>query len=132
MRLSTKQVVAVETLFQRYLAGEHKQVWAEHVALGALEPGEQSYAATLAVARETMRRARYNIGQLVGRLKSADFAFGPYWWEAPTYKDRQTDPMWREWYPAVFSLPKPNVHEQLAELEARAGRAPSPLFWSTP
>jgi len=33
-----------------------------------------------------------------------------------------------ERYPAVFALPKPNVHEQLAELEARVGRIPLSLY----
>jgi hypothetical protein len=42
---------------ERYLTGEHEQVWAELVALGAAVRDEPLYSDALAVARETMRRA---------------------------------------------------------------------------
>lgn len=59
----------------RYLAGEHEQVWADLVALGpvALEPKHAADA--LAVANETMRRVEQNIATIAGRLKAMDYRF---------------------------------------------------------
>jgi hypothetical protein len=55
---------------ERYQAGEHEQVWAELYALGTAVREEPLYGDALAVARETMRRARYNIETLIPRLQT--------------------------------------------------------------
>jgi hypothetical protein len=52
---------------ERYLVGEHEQVWAELVALGEAVRDEPVYSDALVVARETMRRARWNIETLIPR-----------------------------------------------------------------
>jgi hypothetical protein len=49
----------------RYLDGEHEQVWAELVALGAAVRDEPLYSDAWAIACETMRRVRHNIELLV-------------------------------------------------------------------
>lgn len=73
---------------ERYLAGEHQLVWAELQALGAAVREEPLYSDALAVARETMRRARANIELLIPRLRAAGYDFGYGWlmaeaeWEA--------------------------------------------------
>lgn len=45
---------------ERYLNGEYEQVWAELLELGAQIRDEPLYSDALAVARETMNRARKN------------------------------------------------------------------------
>ncbi len=63
----------------RYLSGEHEQVWAELVALGAAVREEPLYSDAWAVACETMRRARYNIELLIPRLEAFGYQFGHSW-----------------------------------------------------
>jgi hypothetical protein len=93
------------TYFERYLAGEQEQVWAEIVAVGAAVREEPLYSDALAVARETMRRARHNIELLVERLQAIGYRFG-YAWLAKEGR---------------FSK------EAIAELEARVGTLPLSL-----
>jgi hypothetical protein len=64
------------TYLDRYLAGEHEQVWDELMALGAAVREEPVYSDALAVARETMRRSRSNIETLIPRLDQAGYVFG--------------------------------------------------------
>ncbi|MGZ3680588.1 MAG: hypothetical protein ACXWQR_18935 [Ktedonobacterales bacterium] len=64
------------TFLERYVAGEHEQVWAELVALGAAVRQEPLHADALAVARETMRRARQNVLLLIRRLREVGYRFG--------------------------------------------------------
>lgn len=60
----------------RYLSGEHEQVWRELTQLGAQVRSDPVYPDALAVARETMRRACHNIEILIPRPREADYAFG--------------------------------------------------------
>jgi hypothetical protein len=59
----------------RYRNGECEQVWAELLAAGARVRGQPLCDEALAVARETMRRARANIELLVPRLQSLGYQF---------------------------------------------------------
>jgi hypothetical protein len=59
----------------RYQAGEHQQVWLELVALGDAVRQEPVYSDALAVASETMRRARENIQTLISRLHDVGYNF---------------------------------------------------------
>ncbi len=63
------------TYLQRYIAGEHEAVWDELFTLGAAIREEPLYADALAVARETMTRARHNVELLVARLKANGYEF---------------------------------------------------------
>jgi hypothetical protein len=63
------------TYLDRYLAGEYEQVWDEVMACGAAVREEPLYADALAVARETMRRARFNVETLVERLRGNGYQF---------------------------------------------------------
>lgn len=60
---------------ERYLNGEHEQVWNELIALGDSVRHEPVYSDARAVAQETMRRARRNIETLYQRLQSIGFQF---------------------------------------------------------
>jgi len=60
------------TYLERYLAGEHQQVWSDLIALGTLLRSNSSYNDALAVAKETMSRVKYNVGAVVARLKSVN------------------------------------------------------------
>ncbi len=66
------------TYLDRYLAGEHEQVWDELLALGAAVREQPLYADALAVARETMRRARFNVETIVGKLRKNGYIFESY------------------------------------------------------
>lgn len=101
----------------RYLAGEHEQVWAELGALGARVREEPLYADARAVARETMRRARLNIETLIPRLRAVGYRFGYYWQRKNTREDDS------------FHLPRfapagRDARVQLAFLERQVGPLP--------
>ena len=61
--------------FDRYLAGEHEQVWKDLVALGAEARSEAHAADALAVAYETMHRVDRNVRILVERLDRLGYRF---------------------------------------------------------
>lgn len=86
------------SFLERYERGEHEQVWAELVALGAAVREEPVYTDALAVAHETMRRARANIDRLIPRLVRVGFLFGYGWLQPPAFQPFG----WREreWYRA--------------------------------
>lgn len=125
---------------ERYLAGEYEQVWAELQTLGAAVREEPVYADALAVARETMRRARANIETLIERLLALGYQFG--------YKGRDpelalhlrilTDDI-SDWPavirlnqearrpPPTFASPSPETPETLEELQRQYGLFPLSL-----
>ena len=61
---------------ERYMNGEYEQVWDDLLELGPVVRQEHLYADALAVARETMRRVRRNIEELIQRLIDLGFVFG--------------------------------------------------------
>lgn len=63
------------TYLERYLAGEREAVWAELSALGGAIQEEPLASDALAVARETMRRARINVELLAQRLTALGYHF---------------------------------------------------------
>jgi hypothetical protein len=122
MRKGVQTMAATITYLERYLAGEHEHVWAELTALSAAVREEPVFSDALAVARETMRRARHNIELLVARLGALGYQFGYAWWDANYLDMLEDDPC-----PPVFAVPQPDVQHQLAELEARVGPLPLSL-----
>jgi hypothetical protein len=60
---------------ERYRRGEHEQVWAELLALGGRVREKPLHADALAVAHETMTRARANIELLAPRLTTLGYQF---------------------------------------------------------
>jgi hypothetical protein len=64
------------TYLERYTNGEYEPVWNELQALGPAVLQEPLYSDALAVARETMRRTRRNIEELIQRLIRIGFVFG--------------------------------------------------------
>jgi len=66
------------TCLERYLAGEHEQVWAELRALGNAIRREPVLSDARAVAAEMMRRVRRNLQRIVARLEAAGYTFGLY------------------------------------------------------
>jgi hypothetical protein len=127
----------MKSFLQRYQRSDHEQVWRELVALGPTVREEPLYADALAVARETMRRARHNIELLVPRLSSLGFAFGCQWVLEcpPAYVHRRPELAdgWRHWVMeaqheyCTFRPPLPDVLERIADLEQRTGILPLSL-----
>lgn len=95
------------TFLERYQNGEYEQVWAELLARGSSIRNEPLLEDALAVARETMTKARTNIEKLIERLQAIGYEF-----EDPEI---------------VFIPPQPEVHEQIASLESKAGVIPLSL-----
>ncbi len=65
----------MSTYLERYKNGEYEQVWAELLALGGQIRQEPLFSEALAVARETMGRAKYNVELLYKRLKAINYEF---------------------------------------------------------
>lgn len=63
------------TYLERYLNGDYEQVWQELIALGDQVRQDPIYSDALAVARETMNRARRNVEIIYTRLKSIGYEF---------------------------------------------------------
>ena len=63
------------TFLERYQAGDHVAVWDELMALGDGVRHEPHYADAVAVATETMRRARHNVELLIRRLDARGYRF---------------------------------------------------------
>ena len=59
---------SLNSYFERYLAGERVEVWNELIALGEAVRTPPLLDEALAVAREIVRRAKYNLGLLQQRL----------------------------------------------------------------
>jgi hypothetical protein len=65
----------VPSYYDRYQGGEHEAVWTDLQALGKEVHNEPIYSDALAVARETMSRARTNIETLIARLDQIGYRF---------------------------------------------------------
>jgi hypothetical protein len=91
------------TYLERYNAGEREQVWDELLALGAAVRDEPLYSDALAVARETMGRARHNVELIVERLREKGYKFS------------SKEP---------YKPPPADTDEQIAQLEERVGAIP--------
>jgi hypothetical protein len=74
-RPPARRTMPKRSFLNRYLAGEHVQVWADLVALGpdVRKPPYKDEA--LEVARETMRRVDANVRTLVTRLQTLNYRF---------------------------------------------------------
>lgn len=97
----------MSTFAERYRRGEHEQVWAELLALGRAVRQEPLQADALAVAHETMRRARENITRLVPRLHEIGYRFD--------YPDE------------IVMLPSTSPLDPVSWLDHRAGSLPLSL-----
>jgi hypothetical protein len=105
----------------RYLAGEHEQVWQELTRRGEQIGSGAIQADARAVARETMRRARHNIEVLIPRLHRAGYAFG-----FRALGLEETLPGFAQTY-RVFAPPPPDIGSQLDAFEQRTGALPQSL-----
>lgn len=110
----------------RYLSGECQPVWDELVGLGAAVREEPLYGDALAVARETMRRARANIETLIPRLHELGYEFGYSWAVRRGALPAEEAQEWERYEPP-FSPPQADVAQVVEEIERRAGALPLPL-----
>jgi hypothetical protein len=133
------------SFLDRYQQGACEEVWAELLALGEQVRTEPLYADALAVAHETMRRARANIETLIPRLRAIGYQFGYGWLEAMVDREEQGfTPEELANYPAIaadlqslrqeahrfpepFVPPSPDITEQLRRIEELVGVLPLSL-----
>jgi hypothetical protein len=107
----------MSSFIDRYEHGECEQLWAELQAPGERVREEPFYSDALAVAHETMRRARHNLALLVPRLSELGYRFGCM--SLPGIRDLQ--------HPQVLAPPAPDVKEKVSEFESRYGTLPLSL-----
>jgi len=99
---------------ERYLEGQHGQVWTELYGIGArVREDEQTWADAVAVAQETMARVRRNIERLREELPRIGYRF--------------SRPQ------RVLVPPPPDVTEQIDRTEATIGAVPLAfrVFWES-
>ncbi len=92
--------------FDRYIAGEHGEVWQELIALGPAVREDPYAAGALAVAYETMGRVGANVRHVTARLQALGYRGA----SAQAHKP-----------------PDPKTHKQIARLEKAAGALPLSL-----
>jgi hypothetical protein len=100
----------MDSFLERYQRGECERVWLELQALGERVREEPVYSDALAVARETMRRVRYNCALLRERLQMVGYKFG-YDWAPPILVARVLDE------PPALGTPLADIQERLQALE---------------
>lgn len=114
------------TYLERYVSGEYEQVWDELVTLGAAVRQDPVYTDALAVARETMRRARANIDRLIPRLVRIGYLFGYGWLQPPAFQPFDWDA--RAWHRASLDWARKqppiltsatDADEELSSMRAR-------------
>ena len=94
----------------RYIQGDHVQVWTEMTSLsGRVRDDESTLADATAVVAETMRRARANVVTLVAELQTGGYRF----------QDAEGRP--------PFEPSAPDIVRQLDDLERRIGPMPMAL-----
>jgi hypothetical protein len=77
---------------ERYLRGDHVQVWTEMTAVGArVRDDESIFADACAVVAETMRRARANVEVLVDELRARGYRYADDAGGAPPFEPPATD-----------------------------------------
>ena len=110
----------MDSFLERYQRGECERVWLELQALGKRVREEPVYSDALAVARETMRRARHNCILLHERLQTIGYKFG-YDWAPPILVARVLDE------PPVLGTPLADIQERLEALEQAGAVLPLSL-----
>lgn len=105
---------------ERYIKGEHVQVWEELTALGPAVRKSPHSEQARAVAVETMLRVRRNCELLISRLKSLGYVFGVYPDGSRGYASEGS-----------LVLPSSSTLADIAELDELVGPLPLSLaaFW---
>jgi hypothetical protein len=62
-------------ILERYLSGKQSEVWHDLMVLGSAVRSEQYYEDAVAVAAETMKRARHNVELIVPKLEKLGYRF---------------------------------------------------------
>lgn len=114
-RIPNLRATAPLPLFERYLAGEHEQVWADLVSLGEAVRTDAHAADALAVAYETMHRVEQNVRTLVSRLEGLGYSFVTPG-RAGSFFGLRKPAAHRPWTPPVEG-----TWDRILELESAAG-----------
>lgn len=108
---------------ERYLQGDHESVWAELVALGSEVLSEQYLNEAKDVARETMRRVRWNLDLLIPRLRAQGYRFGDGFYDDMSPEERVV----AERETPILSDPSPDTPQLIDQLEQAVGMLPLSL-----
>jgi hypothetical protein len=116
----------------RYQAGEHEDVWAELVALNGQVRREPFRNDAVAVAAETMRRARHNVEAIIVVLDEMGYQFLASR-TAEYFPPSNINPFTKEPMPGprelirkamIFDPPDPDAADKILEWERLAGAIP--------
>ena len=117
------------SLLDRYQDGDQLRVWAEMIQLGSSVRDPQYFDDATAVARETMRRARHNVEQIIEKLDRLGYRFTRWVDYSRDLKDElKPDPSRLPSLkdPQVFQPARASAPEDLDVLEELIG-GPLPL-----
>jgi len=110
-------------LYDRYLEGFYQEVYDELLAKQEQVVEGHNYEDALLVAREIMKRVRYNVGLLIPRLRDLEYQFGKGFFEDMSPEERamvETDA-------PIFKKPDPKTPEKVLLLEQLTGTLPLSL-----
>lgn len=114
------------TWLARYLQGFHQEVYDELLALGEQVFAEPFSYEALLVAREIMRRVKYNITVLLPRLHTLGYQFGVGFFEGMTPEERAS----AERDVPIYREPDEQAREKVQTLEQFTGTLPLALkYW---
>lgn len=109
--------------YDRYLEGFYQEVYDELLAEQEQVFEEQSYEDALLVAREIMKRVRYNVELLIPRLHDLGYQFGEGFFEDMSPEERAMV----ENDAPIFKEPDPKTPEKVLLLEQLTGTLPLSL-----
>src|SRR6266700_8324392 len=110
-------------LYDRYLEGFYQEVYDELLAKQEQVVEGHNYEDALLVAREIMKRVRYNIGLLIPRLHDLGYQFGKGFFQDMSPEERTMV----ENDAPIFQEPGPKTPEKVFALEELAGTLPLSL-----
>jgi hypothetical protein len=112
------------TYMERYLAGDHRQVWKELQTLGDDVRRPPLHDDAYAVSLETMRRVRRNLERLLSHLDAMGYEF---WADLQDWNSYRMGIMPTTDVPPQLAVPEPDVTRRIEALEATAGPMPFSL-----
>src|SRR6266436_1585844 len=111
----------MSSLYEHYQGGSHQEVYDELLAMQEHIYESHIYEEALLIAKEIMRRIKYNIEMLIPRLRLIGYHFGEGFSSNP-----KEEAYWEQAAP-IYRAPTPETPGHIAKLEQLAGTLPLTL-----
>ena len=116
-------------LYDRYQQGFHQEVYDELLGMRGHVFDDTVYQDASLVAKEIMRRVRYNVTVIISRLQTIGYQFGEGFFDEFEDLSAEEQEMIRQDVP-IFAAPTEQTLEHVAVLEQLVGTLPlSPNYW---